>query len=88
MVRSLILTLAKIILPILVLGIVHLKCFYGNFLCLKVFEFKLKLSCYNLFFWPMANRKWSKHVFHWYMVCHALERHGGAIWGKTWVETL
>ena len=39
----------------------------------------------------MANRKWSKHGFHSYMVCHALvwkDMDGGAIWGKTWGETL
>ena len=55
---------------------------YRNFLCLKVFELKLKLSHYNLFFWAVASRKWSKHRFHWYMVCHALEKHAGAISGK------
>ena len=69
-------------MPILVLGIAHLKIFYRNFLCLKVFELKLRLSRYNLFFWPMANKRWSEHGFHWYMACHALERHGGAIWVK------
>ena len=63
-------------MPILVLGIAHLKFFYRNFLCL------LRLSRYNLFFWPMANKRWSEHGFHWYMACHALERHGGAIWVK------
>ena len=48
----------------------------------------LKLCHYNLFLWPGTNQKWSKHRFHWYIVCHALERHGGAIGGKTWAETL
>ena len=45
----------------------NLNFFYGNF-CLKLFKLKLKVTCYNLLFWPMANRKWSKHRFHWYMV--------------------
>ena len=85
---SLILTLAKIILTNFWTWNYTQKIFYGNLLCLKVFELKLKFCCYNLFLWPMANQKWYKHRFDWYMVYHALERHRGAIGSKTWAKTL
>ena len=43
---------------------------------------QVKALLLHLFFWPCQwpNRKWSKHGFHWYMVCHTLERHGVGIW--------
>ena len=44
-----------------------------------MFEVNLKFCHYNSFLGPGANQKRSKHGFHRYMDCDALERHGGAI---------
>ena len=56
------------------------KPFYGNFLCLKVFELNLTICRYNSLPWSGSNQKWSKHGFHRYIDFYVSERHGGAIW--------
>ena len=53
-----------------------------------MFKLNLRLCHYNLFPGRGGNQKWSKHWFHWYMVCYALERHGAANWRETWAGTL
>ena len=64
------------------------KIFYVNLPCLKVFKLNLRLCCYNSVPGQGDNQKWSKHWFHQYMVCYALERHGAISWKETWAETL
>ena len=62
-------------MPILVLEIAHKK-----FLTVTFYAWKCSNSIWSsaaTTCWLMANQKRSKHGFHWYMICHDLERHGG-----------